>query len=167
MPRSWLARLRALRSPRLLATLALALVGVIGAAAWSGADLSTGTAEGCRAAPGPGVDWSHCDRAASALAAARLQGAILTSARLTGSDLRHANLAGADLNLAELSGAQLQGAVLAHADLRGASLVRSNLAGADLRDADLRDAKLDGARLDSAVWVDGRVCAPGSRTVCR
>ena len=66
-----------------------------------------------------------------------------------------------DLSGASLVGANLARADLAYADLRGADLSYSDLSGAVIG-----GALLTAARLDHAVWVDGRVCRPGSRGSC-
>lgn len=66
-------------------------------------------------------------------------------------------LVGADLRSAELLGTRLKSARMRYADL-----TQANLAQADLTNADLT-----GARLGNAVWVDGRVCAEDSVSVCK
>lgn len=126
----------------------------------------------CAALPGPGVNWSGCERGR-----AMLDGAMLRSALLHDIDLRHATLTGADLSYADLRHARL-----AHADLRGAKLLGANLSQASLAEANLEGAALDyanlrgvnltGAKLDQAslnhaIWLDGKVCAEDSRGTCR
>lgn len=91
--------------------------------------------------------------------------------------LQEATLLKADLQGADLRGAQLRSAVLLQADLRearfeGAKLKDVRLGGAKLQGADFRGAALDtldlqGVNLSGAIWVDGRVCAPGSFGRCR
>jgi hypothetical protein len=62
-------------------------------------------------------------------------------------------------------------APLANIDLSGADLSGSNLFQADLRQATLINAKITGANfknalLSGAVWIDGKVCKPGSVGQC-
>ncbi len=130
----------------------------------------------CNADPAPGVDWHECrlealDVSGLDLSGARLRGtkaraAQMLGTRLTGADLAYADLAGARMTAADLSRASLVGANLALADLSRADLSRSDLSYADLTRAQLEGARLEGATLDRAVWVDGRVCAPGSVGTC-
>lgn len=130
----------------------------------------------CNAPPGAGVDWHGCrldrldlsgvDLSGARLRDARAAGVRLTRARLSGADLAYADLAGAGLGQADLVGATLTGTNLRGADLTGADLGGADLSYADLYQARLGDALLAGARLDRAVWVDGRVCGPGSVGAC-
>lgn len=85
-----------------------------------------------------------------------LRGADFAGQRLGGYAFTNSDLGGADLRRADLAGADF-----VNADLR-----RARLDGADLRGADLTNARLDDAALDGAVWIDGRVCAQGSRGRC-
>jgi len=160
-----------------LAALAVTLVGVIVLAAY---ELSPGSASApgpqCGAPPARGVNWNDCHRpglraAGVDLRAARmysmdLTGAELRGARLEAADMAYATLNLADLRQADLTGARLVGAGLRKADLRGASLKDADLSYAVLQGARLKGARLAGARLDHAIWVDGRVCRPGSVGRC-
>lgn len=131
----------------------------------------------CSAPAAPAIDWRNCRLAGLQAIEARLEQARLDSAILVGS-----NLFGAHLHQAQLDYADLSVSNLSFADLRGASLKGTNLQQADLSGADLRDAnlafanlkgavldgsKLNGAVLDNAIWIDGRVCAPGSTGECK
>lgn len=130
----------------------------------------------CAAAPAPRVIWNNCrmsglvaEQADLRGARARnmdLTGARLVGAKLAGADLAYTLLHLADLRYADMSGAQLTGAGLRAADLRGARLVGVDLAYADLREARLEGADLTLTKLGSALWIDGRVCAPTSVGQC-
>lgn len=125
----------------------------------------------------PGVNWNHCamdgrflagsDLSGAYMNSMSLNGADLSAARLAGVDLSFSNLSRADLRTADLRGARLVGASLRNADLSGARLERADLSYADLRGAMLFGAELTQVRLDSAIWIDGRLCAPGSAGECR
>ena len=87
-------------------------------------------------------------------------------------NLFKAQLEKADLKGVDLSNADLRKAELEEADLREANLTDANLQDADLEEANLKGAIIDGANfkgaeLEYAVWINGKVCAEGSVTVCR
>ncbi len=114
-----------------------------------------------------GTDLSRKDLTGANLTGTWLVGADLIEANLgeaalVSATLTRAKLTGATLRFAMLAGARLEGANLARAYLYGANLTAANLTGANLGDADLTRAVLD-----SAVWTDGRVCAPPSTGTCR
>src|SRR3712207_6452431 len=71
----------------------------------------------CDDEPGPGVDWSECEKARLMMAEQDFSGGSFVATFFTASDLRGGNLAGADLTRSDLSLASL-----AEADLSGASL---------------------------------------------
>lgn len=171
--RDSLARLGAL--PTLLILLvALILVGLF---FWLSPPAPDEVVADCSMPAAPGVNWSYCHKEAVRLTGADLSGAVLANARLTAADLGEARLTGSDLRYANLSGARLDAARLSGADLTGAVLISTSLVGADLRDADLsfanlegadlRRADLSGARLHKTIWVDGRLCPPGSVGSCQ
>lgn len=130
----------------------------------------------CTQAPGAGVNWDFCSKAAvdlsdvrlPALSArnAKLAGANLAGAELPEADLAYADLTAADLTLADLAGSRLVGANLRMAGLRHARLTGADLRFADLSGASVAGADLSGARLASAIWVDGRVCDRRSVGMC-
>ncbi len=130
----------------------------------------------CDALPRPGVDWSDCRLGGINVPGANLRGARLNSAHLSravlqGVQLADGDLAYADFSLADLSYAELTGSSLLGTTLRNADLTYASLAGADLSYANLTGARLGGANLagakfDHAIWVDQRVCAPGSVGRC-
>lgn len=130
----------------------------------------------CTARPAPQVNWNNCRMSGLVAEQADLRGARARNMDLTGARLVGARLAGADLaytlahladlRYADLAGAQLTGTGLRAADLRGARLVDVDLSYADLREARLEGADLSMARLGNALWIDGRVCAPGSVGQC-
>ncbi len=130
----------------------------------------------CGGAPRPNVNWSSCQLEGSylpqtSLVQANLRNANLSGATLVGSvlkraDLAYSSLAMADLRYADVSEASMTGVNLRRANLANADLRGADLSYANLTEAVLRGAKLGGARLDKAIWIDGRVCAPGSLGEC-
>lgn len=135
------------------------------------AGLCGGVAQaGCGDPPGPGVDWTQCEKPRLVLRGVDLTGARLGGADFNGTDFQRAKLVGADLNHASvdrvrLSGADLSrakliqlnayranltGAILAGADLTKAEMARANLATADLSQANLRKAEFQRANLEGA-----------------
>jgi hypothetical protein len=155
--------------------LALALI-VVAAAAVLLTDPRPPAGLRCNADPAPGVDWHECrlealeasglDLSGASLRGTKAREAQMVRTRLAGADLAYADLAGARLTGADLSRASLVGANLSLVDLTGADLSGSDLSYADLTRARLDGARLEGATLSRAVWVDGRVCAPGSVGSC-
>ncbi len=130
----------------------------------------------CEADPRPGVDWRNCR-----MPGRQLSGLDLRTSLLQNTDLSGGKLAGADLSQAILDYAGLRQADMAYvimvqasargADLRQADLSRADFTGADLSFADLTQAnlnqvKLDDAELSNTIWVDGKVCAQGSKGKC-
>lgn len=130
----------------------------------------------CSADPGPGVNWSSCNKDGQNLAgldlsgvnfkSSQLNGAILSRSRLDQADLAYASLSRAELSQSSLRGASLVGANLRMANLRSASLQGADLSYAELEGANLEGAVLDNARLDHAVWLNGQQCLPGSLGAC-
>jgi hypothetical protein len=150
----------------------------------------------CNTAPQPGVYWENCKKQGADLTGARLMNAHMrnsnfTSAAFTGaqlgwSDLSYSNLSRARLEKVNLDNANLFGATMRNANLqsshiKGANMSYSILEGANLSYArlwntDLSNANLKGAimlgadlfntRLDNAIWVDGKICQPGSVSKC-
>jgi|GEM_PF-3410861 len=82
-------------------------------------------------------------------------------------DLEEADLRGADLRNADLWDADLEGANLEGADLRNANLRKADLEEVNLKGAKIDGAQLKGAELESAMWVDGKICAEDSVGYCR
>ncbi|TNF38777.1 MAG: pentapeptide repeat-containing protein [Gammaproteobacteria bacterium] len=130
----------------------------------------------CAAQPGPGVNWSFCNKDGTNLAgldlsgmhfrSSQLSGAVLSRSRLDQADLSYANLSRAELSQASLRNVSLVGANLRMANLRGANLQGSDLSYAELEGANLEGAVLDNVRLDHAVWLNGMQCLPGSLGAC-
>jgi len=126
----------------------------------------------CTAPPATDVNWQGCDKRWAALRGRDLKGARLSNGRLDAAALDQTDLSYADLRRASLRGTSLRGARLVGADLTGADLTGADLTGAVLDYASLSGARLSGvrwldARLSKTVWVDGRLCAPGSIGECR
>ena len=130
----------------------------------------------CTAPAAPGVNWNNClksqaELANSDLTDAKLRNSLLSNANLMNSQLNNADFAYASLRHANLSYSNLRGAILFGSNLGEADLSNADLTGADLAYADLSNARLggtelSGARLDNAIWIDGRVCGPGSTGEC-
>ena len=130
----------------------------------------------CAAPAAERVNWSNCKLPGLVADQANLRGALVRNMDLTAAHLVAANLIGADLaytllNLADLRRADLSNARMTGAGLRSADLRGARLAGADMSYADLSAARLESAefsetRFDNAIWVDGRVCKPGSVDRC-
>ena len=130
----------------------------------------------CAAPAAAGVNWDNCKLPGYEAAQADLHGASARNVDFTGAQLVAANFIGADLaytslNLADLRRTDLSNARMTGADLRRADLRGARLAGTDMSYADLREARLEGVtlsetRFDNALWVDGRICRPGSVDRC-
>jgi uncharacterized protein YjbI with pentapeptide repeats len=170
-----IARRRRLR--RSAAAVAFLLLAAFGVAVLLHTPAEPPSDSDCLLTAHPGVNWNHCamdgrilagsDLSGASMNSMSLNGADLSAVRLAGADLSFSNLSRADLRSADLRGARLLGASLRNADLTGARLDRADLAYADLRGALLLSAGLEQARLDSAIWIDGRVCGPGSLGECK
>lgn len=130
----------------------------------------------CNAAPAPGVNWRNCrldglEAESAELNGAMLNNAVLRGARLSGSrinkaDLQYVDLSGADLSYVELKSTHLKGATLINSDLSYADLSGADLRFSNLTDANLGGANLDQAQFGNAIWIDGRICLPGSVGGC-
>lgn len=130
----------------------------------------------CNAAPAPGVNWRNCRldglKAESAeLNGAMLNNAVLRGARLSGSRINRADLQYIDLSVADLSYVELKSSRMKGANLINSDLSYADLSGADLRFSNLTNANLGGANLaqtqfGNAIWIDGRICLPGSVGRC-
>lgn len=131
----------------------------------------------CSAEPAPGVNWNNCFMQGISLVALDLHGAQMGSADLVGANLSQANISGGSLSYALLTMVNAESINLSSATLVGASFRGANLSQANFRDADLSyasflsanisGADFTGAKLGNARWVDGRICARGSITVCK
>lgn len=131
----------------------------------------------CAATPRPGVKWDNCNLIGLVANQVNLFGADIRNARMDNAQLSAANLDGVNLeytslnlsNLrqADLSHARLVGVTLRGADLRDSKLVMADLSYANLSDANIEGADFTGAILDNAIWIDQRLCIPGSIGVCR
>lgn len=131
----------------------------------------------CERDAGPGVNWRGCYKVGIQLIRQDLQRAILNAAALQGSNLFGSNLNDADLAYADLGrsnlsftnlqGANLKGTNLRNADLSQANLDNSDLSYANLENAILRETSLRGSNLSNAIWLDGRICLPGSIGLCK
>lgn len=121
--------------------------------------LSPALAE-CSDEPGPGVDWSECEKGRLMFGSADLSNGAFVQTFFTGTDLAKANLAGSDLSLAELSNARLAGADLAGAvlekavgarvDFSGANMAGANLTAAEFSRSNFQRANLVGADLTNS-----------------
>lgn len=114
----------------------------------------------CSDEPGPGVDWSECEKGRLMFGSADLSNGAFVQTFFTGTDLAKANLAGSDLSLAELSNARLAGADLAGAvlekavgarvDFSGANMAGANLTAAEFSRSNFQRANLVGADLTNS-----------------
>jgi hypothetical protein len=52
-------------------------------------------------------------------------------------------------------------------DLRDSKLVMADLSYANLSEANIEGADFTGAILDNTIWIDQRLCIPGSIGVCK
>jgi len=105
---------------------------------------------GCGEAPGPGVDWTQCEKPRLVLRGVNLAGARLGGADFNGTDFQRANLVGADLTHASVDRARLSGADLSRSKLTQLNGYRANLTGAILVGADLTKAEMARSILVSA-----------------
>jgi hypothetical protein len=105
---------------RLVAILAVALVGVVGVQGFRLRQYWVAMYQG------EGADLRR-----AVLVSASLAGANLKGADLAGANLRRANLTGANLRKVDLRGADLQRAYIQGADLAGADLAGTDLRGTD------------------------------------
>lgn len=104
--------------------------------------------------------------------ATRLDEADLTGANLSGSHLQLTNFFKATLKNVDFSYSHMHAVNLVGANLEGANLEGVNLLDANLEDANLKGAKIakviwTAANLSGVTWIDGRVCAKGSKGECR
>ncbi|HET8808013.1 MAG TPA: pentapeptide repeat-containing protein [Methylophaga sp.] len=131
----------------------------------------------CEAPAAPGVNWENCvfnptNLQAADLSNSNLRNSVLRSSNLmntnlSNTDLMYADLSRSDLSYANLTNSKLKGADLRQADLSNSDLRQADLTFADLRGARLGGANLQGVMLSQAIWLDGRICAPGSISECR
>nr|WP_283091861.1 pentapeptide repeat-containing protein [Magnetospirillum sulfuroxidans] len=104
--------------------------------------------------------------------ATRLDEADLTGANLSGSHMQLANFQKATLKNVDFSGSHMHavnlvGANLEGANLEGVNFLDANLSGANLKGANITRVLWMAANLSGAIWIDGRVCAEGSKGECR
>jgi hypothetical protein len=131
----------------------------------------------CDAQPAAEVNWRYCRLAGKQLIRSNLQNAnlnttVLSNANLFAADLSGANASYTDFSLANLSFSNFTNASLKGANLQRADLSQANLSNADMSYADLRGAILtrvhfEKTRLDNVIWIDGRICTPGSVDICK
>ncbi len=114
-----------------------------------------------------GMDLSDSNYKAVHMHGASLRRAMLARLDLQTADVSDADFTDADLNHASFFAANAGKTVFAGADLSGANFTRANLVGADFRGAKVDQMTLFiGSRLAGAIWIDGRICSPGSIGVC-
>lgn len=119
-----------------------------------------------------GVDAAGMDLRDGQFHAARFDEANLAGANISGSHLQLTNFFKANLKGANLENSHMHGVNLIDANLEGANLNGVNFLDAVLTGANLKGAKIDrviwiAANLSGATWVDGRVCAEGSKGECK
>lgn len=114
----------------------------------------------------PGADLRESSMASMRLDGANLQGANLSRAILQLANLKDANLMMSNLKYAHMHAVNLQNANLMMANLQHANFLDADLSGANLQGANIQGAIFIQAKLDGATWIDGRVCATGSKGEC-
>lgn len=112
------------------------------------------------------ANLTKTDLSGANLEGANMHGALAQEADLQGARLRGADLEGADLREAKCEEADLRGANLIGVNLERANLRRAKLSRANLTRAQLLTADLEGADLSEATWLNGSLCARGSRGDC-
>ncbi|CAA7617763.1 pentapeptide repeat-containing protein [Magnetospirillum sp. UT-4] len=115
----------------------------------------------------PGKDLHDGQFMATRFDEAELPGANFSGSHLQLVNFHRANLKGADFSGSHLHAANLVGTDLSGANLEGANLLDANLAGANLKGARIGRVIWTAANLSGTTWVDGRVCAAGSKGECR
>lgn len=115
----------------------------------------------------PGKDLRDSQFLATRLDEADLSGANLSGSHLQLTNFHKANLKGADLSYSHMHAVNLVGANLEGANLEGVNLLDANLTGANLKGANIKRVLWTAAALSGATWVDGRICAEGSKGECR
>ncbi len=105
---------------------------------------------GCSDRPGPGVDWTKCQKMRLVLRGEDLSGGRLERTNLSNTDLMEATLVGANLAESNLERTRLQ-----EADLQGANLTkvqgsRANFEEANLTGANFTKAEMPRANMTSA-----------------
>ncbi len=104
----------------------------------------------CKEEPGPGIDWSECQKTRLMISGRDLSGGTFELTFFTSTDLRNADLSGANLVRAEFSNASLAGAELPGANLEKAAGLRTDFSGANLADARLYGAEFSRANFKRA-----------------
>lgn len=113
------------------------------------------TANDCRSAPAPGIDWQGCDKNLLMLGGSDLKEAKLAEADFSATDLRGANLVGANLEKAKLLRAGLAGSTAPGARFARVEAYRTDFSnieadGATFESAELQRSNFTGAKLASA-----------------
>lgn len=156
-------------------TALMLMLGIFLAAIFYPTTMPQPTAD-CQTPPLAGVNWENCvfnpidlqavDLSNSNLRNSVLRNSNLLNANLANTDLMYADLSRSDLSYSNLSNSKLKGADLRQADLSNSILQQADLSFADLRGAKLGGADLQGVLLSQTIWIDGRMCAPGSVGDC-
>lgn len=115
----------------------------------------------------PGIDLHDGQFMATRLDEAELVGANMSGSHLQLTNFYKANLRGVDFSQSHMHAVNLIGANLEGANLEGVNLLDANLSGANLKGAKIDRVLWTAANLSGATWVDGRVCAQGSKGECR
>lgn len=115
----------------------------------------------------PGKDLRDSQFMATRLDEADLSGANLSGSHLQLTNFSKANLKGADLSHSHMHAVNLVGANLEGANLEGVNFLDANLSGANLKGAKINKVLWTATVLSGATWVDGRICAEGSKGECR
>lgn len=98
---------------------------------------------------------------------ADFEGANLEQSQMQLTSMKRANLARTNLTRAHMHAIKAQGINLQGANLDNVNLTSAELEGANLKGASIKNVLWLNARLSGATWVDGRICAEGSRGECK
>lgn len=115
----------------------------------------------------PGIDLRDGQFMATRLDEADLTGANISGAHLQLTNFHKATLKNVDFSYSHMHAVNLVGANLEGANLEGVNLLDANLSGANLKGAKIAKVIWTAANLSGATWIDGRVCAQGSKGECR
>jgi uncharacterized protein YjbI with pentapeptide repeats len=108
------------------------------------------TANDCRSAAAPSVDWQGCDKNLLMLGSSDLRDSNLSEADFSATDLRGANLDGANLEKAKLLRAGLAGSTAAGARFARVEAYRTNFNGMKADRASFESAELQRSNFQNA-----------------
>ncbi len=102
----------------------------------------------CSAPPGPGVDWSGCDKSGVSIPPSGVDEPIdMTGARLVGTNFRGAGFTGVTLDSADMTDADLTKAGFAGVSMQNATLSRANFSGGNIDSSTFDGSQMNGANM--------------------